>query len=50
MNILSHIGAAVVLTVAFFLIGCTPQERSGLSPIPQNSPASWENSAWGPGR
>lgn len=31
------------LTVLFFS-GCSPQERSGVSRIPHNRPASWEYS------
>ena len=43
------LAAAIVLMAAFFflLAGCTPQERSGLSPIPQNSPATWELAPYG---
>ena len=29
------------------LCGCTARERAGYSSIPQNSPASWENSPYG---
>lgn len=29
------------------LSGCTPQERSGISPLPQNRPADWENRPYG---
>ena len=42
---------AVATTVAAafccLLSGCTPQERMGYSPIPQNAPASWEYSPYG---
>lgn len=42
--------AAIFLAAAFCCLagGCTPQERMGYSPIPQNSPASWELSPYGP--
>lgn len=47
MNVVK-ITAAVVLTAAFFIVGgCTPQERSGYSPIPQNTPGSWELRPYG---
>lgn len=29
------------------LSGCTAQERSGISPLPQNRPADWENRPYG---
>ncbi len=42
--------AAAILAAAFFCLctGCTPQERMGVSPIPQNSPPSWEMQPYGP--
>ena len=42
--------AAIVIAAAYCCLagGCTPQERMGYSPIPQNSPASWEYSPYGP--
>lgn len=42
--------AAAVLAAAFFCLGfgCTEQERMGMSPIPQNAPASWELQPYGP--
>ena len=43
--------AVVLLTAAFLLIvliaGCTQIERDGMSPIPQNSPGSWELNPYG---
>lgn len=41
--------AAVVFAAAFFclLAGCTELERKGVSPIPQNRPASWELQPYG---
>lgn len=44
--------AAAALAAAFFCLGsgCTEQERMGVSPIPQNSPASWELQPYGPVR
>ena len=35
---------AVALAAVFLLLsgGCTQIEREGISPIPQNTPASWE--------
>ena len=47
----SQILAAVVLAAAFllglFASGCTELERNGMSPIPQNSPGSWEMRPYG---
>ena len=38
----------VLAAVAAAVIGgCTARERAGYSSIPQNSPASWENSPYG---
>ena len=34
---------AVLLLLAFGLASCTEMERRGVSSIPQNRPASWEN-------
>ncbi|MDD3153389.1 MAG: hypothetical protein PHS41_00870 [Victivallaceae bacterium] len=36
---------ALMLFVSFGVLlgGCSPQERSGVSPIPQNRPTTWEN-------
>lgn len=41
--------AAMFVAAAFCCLfsGCSPQERMGYSPIPQNSPASWETSPYG---
>jgi hypothetical protein len=39
-----------VLGAAVFLLlnsGCTQIERDGFSPIPQNTPASWELNPYG---
>ncbi|MBR7130676.1 MAG: hypothetical protein IKC82_01625 [Lentisphaeria bacterium] len=39
-----------VITAAVFLSvfsGCTQIERDGISPIPQNTPASWEINPYG---
>jgi len=39
-----------VITAAVFLLlfsGCTEIERGGVSPIPQNTPASWEMNPFG---
>ena len=30
------------------LSGCSPQERRGISPLPQNRPADWEVRPYGP--
>lgn len=43
--------AAVLMAAAFLLglvaSGCTELERNGMSPIPQNSPGSWELRPYG---
>jgi len=40
--------AVVLLTAAIlFFAGCTEIERNGFSPIPQNTPASWELNPYG---
>ena len=44
--------AAVCMTAVFLLlaaVGCTQLERDGLSPIPQNTPSSWEMNPYGDG-
>ena len=41
---------AVLMTAVFLLLGiagCTQIERDGISPIPQNTPASWELNPYG---
>jgi hypothetical protein len=40
---------AVILAAVFLLLmsGCTQIERDGISPIPQNTPASWEINPYG---
>ena len=38
---------ALAAVAAAGLCGCTARERAGYSSIPQNSPASWENSPYG---
>ncbi|MBO5667746.1 MAG: hypothetical protein J6S43_01340 [Lentisphaeria bacterium] len=40
---------AVIPAAVFLLIccGCTRIEREGISPIPQNTPASWEMNPYG---
>lgn len=40
---------AVVLAAVFLLLiaGCTQIERDGISPIPHNTPASWEINPYG---
>ena len=47
----SQILAAVLMAAAFLLglavSGCTELERNGMSPIPQNSPGSWELNPYG---
>ena len=42
--------AAAVLAAAFLCVlsGCSEQERRGLSPLPQNRPATWETQPYGP--
>ncbi len=43
---------AVFMTAVFLLAvsaGCTQLERDGFSPIPQNSPPSWEVNPYGDG-
>ena len=41
-------GILLMLALLFLLIGgCTEYERAGFSPIPQNSPASWELTPYG---
>ena len=43
--------AAVLMAAAFLsgllASGCTELERNGMSPIPQNSPGSWELQPYG---
>ena len=43
---------AAALVAAFFLLallacGCNEYERRGISPLPQNRPASWETNPYG---
>lgn len=40
---------AVSVAAVFLLTGCTQIEREGISPIPQNTPASWEMNPYGEG-
>ena len=41
-------GILLMLALLFLLIGgCAEYERAGFSPIPQNSPASWELTPYG---
>ena len=49
MNCLRYILFVTIITVLFGMSGCqSPQEKTGFSKIPQNSPAKWEtNSAPG---
>lgn len=43
--------ATLVVAVFFCLLsGCTEQERMGVSPIPHNTPSSWELQPYGPVR
>jgi len=47
-NPLGHWCIFVMLVLLFlFLAGCTEYERSGYSPIPQNSPGGWEIAPYG---
>ena len=40
----NFIKVLLLLGILFTLSGCmSPQERSGVSPLPQNRPASWES-------
>ncbi|MDD4818348.1 MAG: hypothetical protein PHI85_10300 [Victivallaceae bacterium] len=48
MKKLSIPAAVLLLTViALTAGGCSPQERSGVSSLPQNRPASWETNPYG---
>ena len=49
MQIIPNLIKAVLVTAFFFLLagGCTDYERAGLSPLPQNRPASWEVNPFG---
>ncbi len=41
---------AFSILLAFTLSGCqSPQEKKGVSKIPQNRPAKWEQGNYGPG-
>jgi hypothetical protein len=42
--------STLLLLLAFALSGCqSPQERKGVSKLPQNRPAKWEQGNNGPG-
>jgi hypothetical protein len=43
-NIKLAVNILLLLSLLFALSGCmSPQERNGVSPLPQNRPASWES-------
>ncbi len=51
-NFVSVIVKSASLAAAFLLFsallgGCSEQERRGISPLPQNRPAQWENNPYG---
>ncbi len=41
------LGGFILLLLGIMFAGCTPQERSGVSPIPQNRPSNWETRPYG---
>ena len=46
-KLLTFLCVVLLVTLAFSLSGCSPQERAGVSPLPQNRPAAWETNPYG---